>query len=262
MRFEENQARWLSDRHKAGVAHLSDALRGKNPPGGVDLLLTGFRSFTQDYSGRPQVNPTSLIMTGATGSNETKSGNWLPDVGWGRLGQLRVVTITANTDHNSPELFVEACRIIRPRMFIATGLGGSTLLETGATNFIRTTRPVYDQVGMRMDVPGPVSSTLSDDLPEGATLSLPWGKALPRIKSLVEARWQDAGCPLGVVSVAQTARTENDYICNATAWALAQMPAPPELAGFVHFAPMRLPREGYEAFALMLLTDIARANNP
>lgn len=254
----------------------------KIPEQSTDILLTAFRSFTQDHSGHPLTNPVSLIAAGATERLLTSPDpSWLPTVGAGRIGPYKCITITANTDYNSPGLFAEACRMLRPRLVLSIGLGGATIVETGAINRIHNGRAVFDAHGQRLESMKPVSTALAADEPQERTLALQWGARIPRIKSAIRSNWSTCDFPFGPVNVAPSARPENDYICNATAWIFARLLSSPVSlpwfgtredapnlvipslaahrtdAGFVHFAPNTLGQSGYVQAALTLLADLA-----
>ena len=254
----------------------------KIPQTSTDILLTAFRSFTQDHTGRPLANPTALIAEGATERLLTSPGpSWLPTLGAGRIGPYKCITVTANTDYNSPGLFAEACRLIRPKLVLSIGLGGATIVETGATNRLHNGRPVFDAHGQRIDSMKPVSAELAADEAIDRVLPLRWGNRIPRLKSVVQSSWSAGDSPFGAVTIASSARPDNDYICNATAWIFARLLSCPvslpwigtkggtpdlvipsmagqkTAAGFVHFAPVTPGHGGYVQAALALLTDIA-----
>ncbi len=280
MYFEPELAAWLAARHRDGAAFLRDAL-ARVPECSTDVLLTAFRSFTQDHAGRPLTNPTSLIAEGVTERLLTSpSTSWLPTMGTGWIGPRRCITMIANTDYSSPGLFAEACRLLRPKLVLSIGLGNATIIETAASNRIQSGKPVFDASGARIDSMKLLSPLLSNDEPLNRTLPLPWEPRASRIQSMIRTRW-NLNLPFGPVSLATSARPENDYICNATAWVFGRILTnpvdlpwigsknnPPDLvipslcyqktsAGFVHFAPMAPGQDGYVQAAITLLTDLA-----
>jgi hypothetical protein len=225
-----------------------------------DFLLTGFRSFTQDADGRPSPNPTEsllrMICDGPVRAAGAPTDLWL---GRAQLAGLRCLLAVADVNYQAPSHIVELIRAARPRAVVCLGLGGETVIETGATNRVKKDRPTYDRHGLPLRGEYPPSTVLDPAFPEGAGITLPWGdQNLARLRE-VAARWGDSS-PLGPVAVAPAARPGNDYVCNATAWAVAKVKS--TNAGFLHVAPPPVPSDGYFLAAANLLVDVVRAIRP
>ena len=198
------------------------------------------------------------------------SGLWR---GVARIGGRTCALAVADVNYTAPRQILDLAREIRPRVIVCLGLGGETVFETGALNSVARGRPVYDRDGKPietggLDTNGPDTGILDPALPENAAISLPWGAGnLARLREIA-ARWTEPGNlgPLGSVRVAPAARPDNNYVCNATAWAVArvmtQAGSPSECAGFLHVAPPKTPSDGYFLAAANLLVDVVRAIRP
>lgn len=228
----------------------------------VDFLLTGFRSFTQDERGNPLPNPTETLLRmicDAPFAGSAPVGLW---TGRARLAGRDCVLAVADVNYHAPLQFVDLFRTLRPQAVICLGLGGETVIETGALNRVDKARPTYDSRGLPLSGVFPSSSYLDRQLPEDAEIQLPWGDAnLARLRE-VASRWHGNG-PLGPVSVAPSARLGNNYVCNATAWTVARcVTRETACAGFIHFAPPAAPPDGYFLAAANLLVDLVRSIRP
>ena len=299
MLFTRENALALAARHESHVRHIRESQQihslGLNA-GGVDFLLTGFRSFTQDERGTPRLNPTArlLQMISHLTFDHHPDFKHLLTIGLARVGGFRCVTAIGDVDHATPAAFVELARAVKPKAVLSLGLGPESMLEVGATNRINASRPVYDCDGRNR----PGVFTVGETLDEGQSLDfecpLPWGEStLERLRRVITMQWQgehgSAG-PLGRVTVASRARPDNDYLCNSTAWLFARLLARPatllplnwitaergeatvkvpglsglgiQKAGFLHLAPVPAPSEGYFLAAGNLLVDLTRAILP
>lgn len=296
MLFTRENALALAARHESHVRHIRESQQihslGLNA-GGVDFLLTGFRSFTQDERGTPRVNPTTrlLQMISHITFDHHPDFKHLLTIGLARVGGFRCVTAIGDVDHATPAAFVELARVVKPKAVLSLGLGPESILEVGATNRINAERPAYDCDGR--DLPGvfPAGETLDEGQSPDFECALPWGEStLERLRRVLTMQWQaDHGSsgPLGRVTVASRARPDNDYLCNSTAWLFARLLARPatlpplnwiatergeakvtvpglsglgiQKAGFLHLAPVPAPSEGYFLAAANLLVDVTRA---
>ncbi len=232
-----------------------------------DFLLTGFHSFTQDHEGRPLPNPTEILLRLLSDTVLTGTAFWQ---GLALLGGRRCALAVAEVNYSTPSRIVELAREIRPKFILSLGLGSETVFETGAVNTVAPGRDVYDREGRPLVNARPDNVRIDADLPGHAEIALPWGAGnVARLRE-VAARWSQAGdfSPLGPVRVAPAARPDNNYVCNATAWAVAraatQTGAPPPFrhAGFLHLAPPKTPSDGYFLAAANLLVDVVRAIRP
>ena len=305
MLFSDENALTLAARHEIHVRHILECQPlhslGLNA-GGVDFLLTGFRSFTQDERGAPRPNPTARLLQmmshitfKMTSETPTQHGFPSPDprfnhlltIGLGRVGGFRCVTAIGDVDHATPAAFVELARVVKPKAVLSLGLGSESILEVGATNRIKASRPAYDCDGRNRPGVFPAEETLDEGQSPDFECALPWGEStLERLRKMIAAHWQGSG-PLGCVTVAPRARPNNDYLCNSTAWLFARLlPRPATLpplnwiaaergaatvsvkglaglgiqkAGFLHLAPVPAPSEGYFLAAANLLVDLTRA---
>ena len=299
MLFTRENALALAARHASHLGHIRESQQlhslGLNA-GGVDFLLTGFRSFTQDERGTPRVNPTArlLQMMSHITFDHHPDFMHLLTIGLARVGGFRCVTAIGDVDHATPAAFVELARVVKPKAVLSLGLGPESILEVGATNRINASRPAYDCVGRNRPGVFPAGETLDEGQSPDFECALPWGEStLERLRRLIAMQWQaDHGSsgPLGRVTVASRARPDNDYLCNSTAWLFARLlkrPAtlPPlnwiiaergeatvtvpglsglgiQKAGFLHLAPVPAPSEGYFLAAGNLLVDLTRAILP
>ncbi len=299
MIFSRENASALAARHESHVRHILEFQQlhslGLNASG-VDFLLTGFRSFTQDDRGAPRSNPTERLLQmmshlsfGRPASDPRLSH--LLTIGLAQIGRFRCVTAVGDVDHATPAAFVELARAVKPKAVLSLGLGSETIIEVGATNRINARRLCYDRDGRCRHDFFPARETLDDGEPADLECALPWGEStLERLRGVITSNWQrgqGASAPLGRVTVASRARSDNDYLCNSTAWLFARLlTRPPTLsplswiaaengaptvtvqglgrlgiqkAGFLHLAPVPAPSEGYFLAAANLLVDMTRA---
>jgi hypothetical protein len=297
--FTRENALALAARHESHVRHIRESQQihslGLNA-GGVDFLLTGFRSFTQDERGTPRLNPTArlLQMISHITFDHHPDFKHLLTIGLARVGGFRCVTAIGDVDHATPAAFVELARAVKPKAVLSLGLGPESILEVGATNRINASRPVYDCDGRNRPGVFPAGETLDEGQSPDFECALPWGEStLERLRRVITMQWQgehgSAG-PLGRVTVASRARPDNDYLCNSTAWLFARILARPatlpplnwitaargeatvtvpglsglgiQKSGFLHLAPVPAPSEGYFLAAANLLVDVTRAILP
>lgn len=296
MLFTRENALALAARHESHVRHIRESQQlhslGLNA-GGVDFLLTGFHSFTQDERGTPRPNPTArlLQMMSHITFDHHPDFKHLLTIGLARIGGFRCVTAVGDVDHATPAAFVELARLVKPKAVLSLGLGPESILEVGATNRINASRATYDCDGRNRPGVFPAGETLDEDKPADFECPLPWGEStLERLRRIIKMQWQanyGSSGPLGRVTVASRARSDNDYLCNSTAWLFARLlerPAnlPPlnwiaaergaatvtvqglsglgiQKAGFLHLAPVPAPSEGYFLAAANLLADVTRA---
>lgn len=249
MLFTRENALVLAARHESHVRHIRESQQihslGLNA-GGVDFLLTGFRSFTQDERGTPRLNPTAGLLqmmshailkspiepTSQLGFPQAEPhAKHLLTIGLARVGGFRCVTAIGDVDHATPAAFVELARVVKPKAVLSLGLGPESILEVGATNRINASRPVYDCDGRNRPGVFPAGETLDEGQSPDFECPLPWGEStLERLRRVITMQWQgehgSAG-PLGRVTVASRARPDNDYLCNSTAWLFARLLARP-----------------------------------
>ena len=219
MLFSRESAAALADRYHEYIRQMRPlrAMGFDRKANGVDFLLTGFRSFTQDASGRPLPNPSGQILERlkilARSEPEPAREAAHFAVGIITLAGYRCLTAVGNVDYATPPAFVELARFVRPRAVLNLGLGTQTSIESAALNQVNPARPSYDHDGVVIARLFPIGTLLDEALPQDYELPLPWTPAtLARLRR--------------VTTVAGTARRENDYLCNATAWLFARLMQP------------------------------------
>lgn len=224
MLFSRESAAALAARYHEYVRQIQPlrAMGFDGKANGVDFLLTGFRSFTQDASGLPLPNPSGEILRLQSILSILSNLSILPQpehgasqfaVGFITLAGYRCLTAVGNVDYATPPAFVELARFVRPRAVLNLGLGTQTSIESAALNQVNPARPSYDHDGVVIARLFPIGTLLDEALAQDYELPLPWTSAtLARLRR--------------VTTVAGTARRENDYLCNATAWLFARLMQP------------------------------------
>ena len=167
------------------------------------VLITGYGSITQNEKGEPQPNVTQDLLDLIKKSEESeKKQRFLPDAD--------ITLAVSPTDWLAPIRFHRLAEQIKPHLIINLGQGGSgpfgSVIESGASNFIGAKKDEYDDKGRILSHPQIAGERISSKSNAPSSLLLSWSRLVEDVAPNV---------------FASSARKENSYICNATAWILA-----------------------------------------